>query len=342
MKRILLGATAALALGASAQAEICDGADVTWIIPFSETGGSAKWALFWAPLLSEQLGNKVNVEFMSGAGSTKGANYFQNEVTWDDCTLFGSSGSTQFPYLLGDARVDYEYRDWQVVLATPTGGVAYTTPDLMDSVGSEALSYASQGATSLDLVPLLAFELLGYDVSPIFGYGGRGDGRAAFFAGETNIDYQTTSSYLSKIDPEVEAGNATPLFSWGAVDGDGQIVRDPTFPDLPHFSEVLADANPDALDTAGYAAWKAFFTAGFASQKMVFLPEDAPADAVAAVAAAFQAATEVDGFAEASASRLGVYPQGIGDGAQVLLEKALEVDAASLDWVKDWLAGLEG
>jgi len=340
MKKILMGAVAAASLGASANAEICGGETVTWIIPFGESGGSAKWSLFWAPLLSEQLGNEVVVEFMPGAGSTNGANFFANEVEWEDCTIFGSSGSTQFPYLLGDDRVDYDYRDWQVVLGTPTGGVAYTTPELADQLGTASLSYASQGATSLDLVPLLAFELAGFNVSPVFGYDGRGAGRAAFLGGETTIDYQTSSSYLSNIAPVVAAGDAVALFSWGSVDANGDIVRDPTFPDIPHFSEVLAEVNPAALDTPGYAAWKAFFTAGFAAQKMVFLPGDAPAEDVAAVAAAFQAATEVEGFGEASAKRLGVYPQGIGEGAEVLLNAALDVDQASIDWVQEWLAGL--
>ena len=33
-------------------------------------------------------------------------------------------------------------------------------------------------------------------------------------------------------------GKAVPLFSWGALDEDGNLVRDPTFPDLPHFGEA--------------------------------------------------------------------------------------------------------
>nr|WP_231704004.1 hypothetical protein [Cochlodiniinecator piscidefendens] len=50
------------------------GETVEWIIPFSETGGSARWANFYAPLLSEALpGNPtVVVTFMPGAGSTRG------------------------------------------------------------------------------------------------------------------------------------------------------------------------------------------------------------------------------------------------------------------------------
>ena len=171
---------------------------------------------FWAPRLAAELpGNpEVLVQNMPGAGSTTGANFFHNEVRGDGCTIFGSSGSTQFPYLLGDDRVDYEYKDWQIVLATPTGGVAYTRPDLVDKLDSMTLVYGSQGATSLDLVPLLAFELLGWNVEPIFGLDGRGAGRAAFLQNETNIDYQTSSSYLSNIAPVVAQGTRL-LYSLG-------------------------------------------------------------------------------------------------------------------------------
>ena len=94
------------------------------------------------------------------------------------------------------------------------------------------------------------------------------------------------------------------------------------------------------MDTELFTAWKAFFTAGFAAQKMVFLPEDAPQDAVDAFTAAFQAATEVDGFAEASAARLGVYTQGIGADAEVLLEKALDVSDEDIATIQAWLAGI--
>ena len=58
-----------------------------------------------------------------GAGSTAGANWFQEQTNGDGTVIFGTSGSTQFPYLLGDPRVRYEYKDWKVVLSSGTGGV---------------------------------------------------------------------------------------------------------------------------------------------------------------------------------------------------------------------------
>ncbi|MEL6452091.1 MAG: tricarboxylate transporter [Pseudomonadota bacterium] len=346
---LVAAAAAGLATSASAGGHGIDleGKTVEWIIPFSETGGSAKWANFYAPLLSEALPGEptVVVKFMPGAGSTKGANWFQEQSYDDGTVIFGSSGSTQFPYLLGDPRVRYEYNDWNVVLASGTGGVAYLPPDLagmMDGNDASALAdtdfiYGSQGATRLDLVPLLAWEMLGLNVEPVFGIKGRGDGRLMFERGEANIDYQTSSSYLRGVTPLVEAGTAVPMMSWGALDADGNIVRDPTFPDMPTFKEVCEAT--EGCETSGeqWDAWKAFFVAGFPAQKMVFLPAGASNDAIVTYTKAFEDVKARADFAEISAGRLGVYPQMTGAEAAGALASATQVPDAAKAFVVAWL-----
>ena len=154
-----------------------------WVIPFKEGGGSGKWGRFYAPLISEKLPGKPTIvlKFMPGAGSTKGANWFAKNAKPDGLTILGTSGSTQFPFLLGDKRVKFNYADWNIVLATATGGVAFLPPKLWDQWKKDPNSvikntnfvYGSQGATRLDLVPLLAWELLGMKVEPVFGIKGR-------------------------------------------------------------------------------------------------------------------------------------------------------------------------
>ena len=342
-----VSATLAMVAMAASQGIDLKGKTVEWVIPFSETGGSAKWANFYAPLLSEALpGNPtVVVKFMPGAGSTKGANWCQGQSYKDGTLIFGSSGSTQFPYLLGDPRVRYEYNDWNVVLASGTGGVAYLPPDLagmmngLDASGLKGTDfiYGSQGATRLDLVPLLAWEMLGLSVEPVFGIKGRGDGRLMFERGEANIDYQTSSSYLKGVTPLVEAGTAVPMMSWGALDASGNIVRDPTFPDMPTFKEVC-EATP-GCETSGekWDAWKAFFVAGFPAQKMVFLPAGAPDAAIATYMEAFEAVKARSDFAEISMGRLGVYPQMTGDEATGALASATQVPDSAKEFVVDWL-----
>ncbi|MGI9502925.1 MAG: Bug family tripartite tricarboxylate transporter substrate binding protein [Geminicoccaceae bacterium] len=341
-------ASAMAALAAPAVAETSfEGETVEWIIPFSEGGGSDKWARFYAPLLSEALpGNPtIVVKNMPGAGSTKGANFFADRAKPDGLTILGTSGSTQFPYLLGDSRVKFDYADWNVVLASATGGVAYLPSDLAEQWAADPQAvidgtdfiYGSQGATRLDLVPLLAWEMLGMRVDPVFGIKGRGDGRLMFERGEANIDYQTSSAFLSKVTPLVEQGDAVPIMTWGALDDDGNIVRDPTFPDIPTFKEVYTEVKGGEPSGPEWDAWKAFFIAGFPAQKMVFLPNDTPAEIVDAYSAAFQAVTERADFAEISEKQLGVYPQSTGEAADKRLKLGTVVDPAAIDWIKTWL-----
>ncbi|MBY6200212.1 tricarboxylate transporter [Maritalea mobilis] len=324
-----------------------EGETIEYVIPFSESGGSARWANFFAPLLSEALpGNPtVVVRYRPGAGSTSGANWFQEQTTDDGTLIFGTSGSTQFPYLLGDPRVRYEYNDWQVVLVSGTGGVAYLPDELaglMDGLDATGLQdtdfiWGSQGATRLDLVANLAWEMLGMNVEPVFGIEGRGDGRLMFERGEANIDYQTSSAYLRSVMPMVEAGMAVPMMTWGALDDEGNIVRDPTFPDIPTFAEVC-EATP-ACETEGPAwdAWVAFFTAGFPAQKMIFLPGSTDQAIVDAYTDALNEIIARPDFAEMAETTLGDYPQMTGAAAQAAFRLGTQVDDSAREFVINWL-----
>lgn len=332
---------------ASAQVDF-SGQTIEWIIPFGTGGGSDVWARYVAPYLSKHLpGNPtVVVRNIPGGGSTTGANQFAERAEPDGLTILGTSGSTQFPYLLGDPRVRYEYKDWNVVLATPTGGVVYTKPEFgiesaadLEKLKGEQLIYASQGATSLDLVPILAFKVMDLNVRPVFGFEGRGPGRLAFERGETNIDYQTTAAYLSNVVPLVEEGKAVPLFSWGALDENGNVVRDPTFPDLPSFPEAYEMMTGEKPSGTFYDAWVAFFTSGFAAQKMVFLPEGTPEDIVETYR---QAMVDVVADPEFQANKgevLGEYKQGTGQAAVKMMQLATDVPEeakqAVIQWLKD-------
>lgn len=349
-KKILFGALGAVSMAAAAAmpatAADFSGKTIEWTIPFSETGGSAKWANFFAPLLSEALPGNPNVvvKFMPGAGSTKGANWFQKQRHKDGTVMFGSSGSTQFPYLLGDPRVRYEYKDWIPVMASGTGGVAYLTPEdakmfdgSANKLKGKTFVYGNQGATRLDLIPALAWKMLGMNVEHVMGIKGRGDGRKMFEAGETTIDYQTSSSYLKNVAPRAAEGKVVPMMTWGALGANNEIVRDPTFPEIPTFKEVC-DAT-DGCETSGPAweAWKAFFIAGFPSQKLAFLPQGTPQDVVDAYTEAFAKIQARSDFAKISAKRLGKYPMYVGSDSEKALAGAITVSDSAKSYVKGWL-----
>jgi len=346
LARGAFGVLAAAAIAAPAAAQDLSGKTVEFVIPFSESGGSAQWANFFAPLLHEALPGQptVVVRYRPGAGSTEGANWFQEQTTDDGTLIFGTSGSTQFPYLLGDPRVRYEYKDWKVVLGSGTGGVIYLPPDLgakfdgdMDALKDESYLYGSQGATTLDLVPLLAFKMLGLQVDPVFGIEGRGDGRLMFERGEANIDYQTSSAYLRSVVPLVEQNLAVPIFTFGALDAEGNVVRDPTFPDLPSFKEVCEAT--EGCETTGIAwdAYKAFFISGFAAQKLIYLPGTASQEVVDMYTKALDQIIARPDFKEISQEALGDYPQATGAGAIAAHEGAITISPEAKQYVLDWL-----
>jgi len=322
------------------------GKTIEWIIPFSPGGGSDTWARFNAPFFSRYLpGNPVVVvKNEPGGGSTKGTNLFAVRAKPDGLTVLGTSGSTQFPYLLGDPRVHYDYRDWEIVMASPTGGVVYTNPEIgsIEGLKGRELVYASQGATSLDLVPLLAFRLLDMPVKHVFGFKGRGSGRVAFERGETNIDYQTSSAYLKNVVPLVDNGEAVPLFSWGALDDRGDIVRDPTFPDLPSFKEVYVRFMGREPSGELWDAYKAFFVAGFPAQKMMFLPKGTPEDIVAAYRDAVRRMKQDPEYRAKKETVLGTYEQVTDAAADALLDAAIGVSAKAKRAVIDILASEYG
>ena len=340
-------ATAGAMMTSPAWAEVdFSGKTIEWIIPFSAGGGSDTWARFNAPMLSKYLPGNPTVVVVNepGGGSTKGANLFAVRAKPDGLTLLGTSGSTQFPYLLGDPRVRYEYKDWKIAMAAPTGGVAYVSPSTgvesaadLAKLEGQKLTYASQGATSLDLVPLLGFKLMGFDVQHVFGFKGRGDGRLAFERGETNIDYQTSSAYIKNVEPLVDAGQAVPLFSWGVLDADGKIVRDPTFPDIPSFPEAYEMMTGKAPEGDDYDAYVAFFIAGFPAQKMAILPKDTPDDIVAAYSAAFEAMKQDPEYQANKESVLGTYEQVTGAEAEALFKLGTTISDKNRKNVVDML-----
>ena len=337
-------AAAALLPGAVRSADF-GGKTIEFVIPFPTAGGSDVWARFFAPFLQEALPGKptVVVKNVPGGGSITGTNQFVQRAKPDGLSILGTSGSTQLPYLLDDPRVRYELKELIPVLVSPTGGVVYVNPTLgaqsardIAKLRGKKMKYGSQGPTSLDLVPVLAFEIMGLDVDPVFGLA-RGPARVAFERGESLIDYQTSSAYLRNVVPLIKAGKAVPLFSWGVLNDKGEFVRDPTFPDLPHFAEAYETAYGKKPSGTAYEAFKAFVVAGYAAQKPIFLPKGTPKDIVDTYVQALDKVVKTPAFKEKAGDELGDYEQAVGPAAQEAVKVALSIDPQAKAWVREWL-----
>jgi tripartite-type tricarboxylate transporter receptor subunit TctC len=352
MKSVLKASAIAIAVstlalgGAAAQDVDFSGQTVELVIPYAEGGGTDVWGRFFAPYLSRHLPGNPNVivRNIPGGGSITGANQFAAQAGTDGLMVLGTGASTHFGYLLGDPRVQFDYQSLEPLLVSPTGGVVYVPADMGVSDPSEIgnlvgqeLIYGSQGATSLDLVPMLAFEVLGLDVRHVFGMTGRADARLALERGEATIDYQTTSAYLASVAPLAEAGEVVPLFTYGVIDANGDLQRDPTFPDIPHFGEVYEMMHGEEPSGIAFDAYMAFYAPGFAAQKIFLLQDGTPQEIIDAYRTAFAAAVADPELQAAKGDILGEYDQAAQDDIAALYDVATNANPEAREWVRNYL-----
>ena len=338
----------ALALGAlagtvSAQGYY-EGETLEIIVPFSPGGGTDTWARLVAPHLQRQLGEGASVQVVNvpGAGSVAGANEFALRREPDGLTAFVHGGSTVMHYVTREPAVQYEFADFEAIVGSALGGVVYVRPELGISTAPELLDppeplvYGGISATGLDMLPLLIFESLDLGIQVIMGYEGRGPARIAFERGETNIDYSTASAYLANVVPLVEEGDAVPLFTFGFIDEDGNVARDPVFPDLPSAREAHVEVH--GSEPAG-EAWEVYsaLLGAMQTEKMLWIHGDAPSEAADELRAASQRMLEDPEFIEAARDIVGDYPFVVGDAAAQRFGAVTAISDESVEWVLDFL-----
>jgi len=330
---------------AAAQGFDFAGKRIELVVPFGEGGGTDVWARVVLPHLRRHMAGDPTliVRNIPGGGAITGSNEFQRRARPDGLTIFALSSSVITNHVFRDRRVQYNPEEWIPVMVSPLGAVAYGAPSLgirsaadIGRLRGQTLKYGSNGATSVDITLLLAIDLLGFELQPVFGMN-RGPARLAFERGETNLDHQTTAAYIAQSKPLVDAGRAVPLFSFGYMQPDESFTRDPTFPDIPSFNEAYRSVHGRDPAGPGFEAWKTLFHATVTASKAFMLPTGTPAPIVTAYRAAATAMVNDPTFKEAAAGEIGVYPQAVGELAERQIRLALTMPAEARAYLTDWL-----
>ena len=333
--------------------DIYAGERVEIVNPFSSTGGTGRWLALLQPYLEEHIpgGPTVEAVSQSGGAGLNGPNYFETNTDSSGNFLLASSGSNVFPFLFGQDGVEYDFADYTAVLGSPVGGVVYTNPDtgitgVSNFCTADDLVYGAISATGLDVVMLIALEMLddldattsmSSDVHVILGYDGRGDARAAFVSGDINLDFQTSAAYQSNVVPLVQMNEAVPLFTFGILDDDGDVIRDPTYPNLPSFAEVYQTCNGSALSGVEKDVYTAVLVAGFAAQKNLWVKSDAPQDKIDALLEGAQAIVDDPQFQIDKQVEVGAYEFSVGEDAQNNFSAASDISDEAYSWIATFL-----
>lgn len=334
-----------LAVPGLAAAAYYEGKTIEVIIPFPVAGGSDVWIRTIAPYLEKQIAGNPKFSFRNvpGGRGIPGVMEFVNKAKPDGLMALVSSATNYFPVLLGDKAAKYDFRQWKPLLVNPVGGVMYASPAAgvkraEDVAKAKDLVYGGISAIGLDLIPLITFELLDMDAKGVLGFRGRGEARIAFERGETNIDYQTTPAYNATVVPLIKEGKAIPLMSFGQLDDNGDIVRDPAVPDLPTVPEVYEKIKGKKPAGKFWETYKVFMPSAFGVQKILWVKSGAPAEALQVFYTAADRLEKDKDFTTKTEKILGGYPLMRGDRLEKTIHQSFQIDADTQRFVKEWVS----
>ncbi|MBP2076969.1 hypothetical protein [Oceanobacillus polygoni] len=321
------------------------GQTISFVVPFQAGGGTDVFARFMTPYFAKHIEGKprVQVENIPGGASITGTNEYANSRLPNGLNILTSSASSHVPFMLEQSSVDYDLNNFTPLIGAPSGGVVYTKPELaeggIENLMSleEELFYAGISPTGLDLVTLLSFEVLKMDVKAVLGYEGRGPSRVAFEQGESNIDYQTTTAYKNSVEALVEEGRAVPLYSLGQIDANGDLIRDPQFPDLPTIEEIYVDIYGEKPSGEVWDAYKQTVGASYTLNKVIWVHKDAPSSYQELLKKGMDGLINDKEFATHSEEILEGYDTYVGEELNTQIKQSFAISEETKQWIIEYL-----
>lgn len=357
MSVAVVGGAALLAKDAQAAANF-KGKRITIIVPFNEGGGTDSYTRFMLPYFQKYLpGNpKILVVNKPGAGGILGGNYFEQRAKKDGTWVFALSTSTISNYTLGDPRVKFKLNKFIPIILSPRGIMFYVRKDLglqnektlkakikkLQSFSPEQLVFGGKTPTSGGLNLRVALSLLGVEVKSVWGMKGNGPMALAFERGEFTVNYDNALSFKNNRKKLIADGVAIPLYTLGVVDAKGEIVRDPTWPQVPNFVEAYQAVHGKKPSGPAFEAWYALYQMSVTMSKSWNLPNGTPKDVVEAYRNAARKMMKDPDFMKKRTKIFGEYPQTIGDAAFAIRNAATTLSPTAKKYLAKYVKARYG
>ena len=326
------------------------GKTVTIIVPFKEGGGGDITARLFQPYLQKYLPGNPNVLVLNkpGGGATTGSNYFDSNAKPDGMTAILISTSTMVSQAFGGKKAHFDVRKWRAVFVVPQDTIFVARPETgvkgkdlvadIKALRKSGIVFGAKNATSAELRGLISFELLGIkNVKTTLGLSS-GAQRAALMRGELTVNYDSASSFNSKVEKYAKKGAVIPFMTLGIPQADGSVIKSTEFPNLPTALEGYRKMH-GGKDPTGevFEAWKNVVTMGVSASKGMALPKGTSDEVLAAWTNAVQKIVKDKDFQTKGRKVLGSYPLTFGKGAQAIYNNAVDIKPKTRAWMKNWI-----
>jgi hypothetical protein len=198
--------------------------------------------------------------------------------------------------MLGDKRAKFDMEDFIPIILSPRGIMQYVRKDLgvqdeptlkakiekLRKLPKSKLVFGGKTPTSGGLALRTALSILGIEVNSVWGLSGNGPMALAFERGEFTVNYDNTLSFLNNRDHLIKSGVAVPLYTFGVINEDGSIGRDPAAPEVPTFDEAYEAVYGKKPSGTEYRAWRSLMAVSVPLSKSWNLMRGTPPDVIKA------------------------------------------------------------
>jgi hypothetical protein len=275
-------------------------------------------------------GTEIAAETAGGADGVTAANRFEARVAPDGGTVLMVPGAAALAWLVGDRRAQFDAARWLPIMAGTTPAFLLSQVGPAELMPGARLRMAAASPAGGDLSGLLAIELLGLRVEPVFGLADQSAVRAALAARTVDTVLVSGQHVAQRVAALAELG-ARPLLCLNVAEpADARAHAKSDTPGLPELATRLRGRPPSG---PLYVAWRAVAAAA-QLEFALMLPQLTPADLVAlwrsaGVAAAAAVAVQ---FEDHEGIRLATFP------ATNTLARNIAAPAGTLLELRRWLA----
>jgi hypothetical protein len=293
-----------------------------------------RWADALLPALEQSLPPDTSirrVEVGSVDGVT-GANQFEVRSVPDGQTVLLAPGQAALAWMVGDPRAKFDVAHWVPVVAGTSVGLVVGRASVF--AGDPHARVVVTSPAGSDLPALLGLYLLGVRMEVVFGLVEPDAAEKAFLQGSADVVLLRGQRVPERF-AALQAAGGQPLFTLGTLDDTGHLVRDASYPQVPHFSELYATRTGVQPNGPLYDAW----CAAAAAAQLVFgmvLPQLTPAAMVALWRRAGSDAVASLGVQTVAASA-NVRP--LAGPVATTNTAAIAASAAAIQELRGWLAG---
>jgi len=340
------------AVSQAAAEEYYKGKTITIVVPHGPGGGADRVSRLLAEYLPKHLPGspRVVLRYMLGGQSLVASNWFYNSAPKDGTVIMTGSGVVAVNSLVKTQGVEYDTRDFPVIMAFPVGVITYANGGKVPSATeffdrSKDLIYGGNPMPWTNTIHFeLAKEVLGFEVAnSIHGYD-TGTGRTAFLSGEIDMTVEGVAHYAGSIMPLAEKGEVTPLWQSGITGESGKLERLSMISDVPTVREFYVqqfgkEPEGETEKVLNIFEWYSAYIRTF--NKPIYLPPGAE-DILAHLDGGVASMMSDPDFQAASEKILLGAQIYTGESAKKVRADILANSEEAIPWLRNWLSSEYG